>query len=962
MNFALFNSRSICNKTVGVLQLLEDFDTDICCITETWLRKADTAKFAEMKELGYSIHSQPRAGRGGGVAILFKNCLKLNPQKCKRYKTFESMESTYKSSTGEIVRISSIYRSGTSSSQSANIPLFLDEFESFLASMLDKPGKPLIMGDFNIHVEDQNDSTARKFSHILQSNGWKQHVTSSTHRDGGTLDLIISRDDSFKYDSLEIADMVITDSGTSSDHCFIAFHCNVSPELASPPEPIVYRKITSIDMDSFTEDVLKSKLCDIDSYGSLNDAVDLYDTNLSAILDKHAPQKVFTPKPNSSEWWTGHCQEAKSMRRRVERIYRNNMSNPDAKRLYRKAVTNAASVINQTRDNFYCAKLKNCEGDSKKTYAAVNKLLNKEKISSAVPSAYTDNENANNFKDFFKAKVDNIYNGIEAEQGKTSKCSVPLPKTHTLAELHSFDHVSDEELVAIIKEMSQKHCDLDPLPTKILLKCLPELLPLLSYIVNESLKLGSFPKKLKDALVRPSLKKTDLDSECLSSYRPISNLSFLSKIIEKCVALQLTKYLEENQLYSKFQSGYRKYHSCETATTRIHNDILVMADNRSRIVLLLLDLSAAFDTVNHKRLLDKLNIMYGVGGVPLLWIKSYLKDRAFCVKVKGSLSERTELNIGVPQGSILGPLLFILYTKDLENIATKHGFYIHLYADDTQLYFAFDTIHSSDLELKLSACLDEIKDWMVNNFLQLNASKTEIMILSSKYDHCSLPAELKLTVNGCPMEINSSVRSLGVLLDNKFSMSQYVTSIVQACNLQIRNLWFIASKLSMKLKTHLVHALVLSKLDYCNSVLYGISAKDLQRLQKIENSAVRFIFGKGKKAHVTQLLKKVHFLPVEYRIMFKIALLTYKCVNNLAPSYLKELITIRKPTIKNVRLDTDYFLLECPPYPSLVNTEKAFSFNSPKIWNSLPFEIRSACSVTQFKTLLKTHYFQLAFH
>lgn len=204
------------------MQLLEDFDTDICCATETWLRKDDNAKFSEMKELGYSIHSQPRAGRGGGVAVLYKKSLKVTPQKCKRFKTFESCECTFKSSSGDILRIVSIYRSGTSTSQSANIPQFLTDFEQLLVDLVDKPGKPLIMGDFNIHIEDENDSVAQRFNSLLKSCGWVQQISAATHRDGGILDLVITRDGSFTHDCIEVLDPVITDSGTSSDHYFVA--------------------------------------------------------------------------------------------------------------------------------------------------------------------------------------------------------------------------------------------------------------------------------------------------------------------------------------------------------------------------------------------------------------------------------------------------------------------------------------------------------------------------------------------------------------------------------------------------------------------------------------------------------------------------------------------------------------------------------------------------------------------
>ena len=302
-----------------------------------------------------------------------------------------------------------------------------------------------------------------------------------------------------------------------------------------------------------------------------------------------------------------------------------------------------------------------------------------------------------------------------------------------------------------------------------------------------------------------------------------------------------------------------------------------------------------------------------------------MANRSFCVKVKDSSSSSTVLEIGVPQGSILGPLLFILYTKDLEYIASMHGCCIHLYADDTQLYFTLDSDDPSQLEHSMEHCMSDIKKWMTNNFLQLNSSKTEVIVISSKFDSKNIPASLQIVKDQEAHVVSGTVKSLGLYLDSYLSMSDQITSVVQVCNIQIRNLWFIASKLSFNLKIQLVHALVLS--------------------------------------HTTPLLKKVHFLPVRFRINFKIALLAYKCLNNIAPPdpYLKELISPRQQSFKNVRLDNDYFCLSFPPSPNYVNTEKAFSHCAVKVFNSLPYDIRSAESVTSFKTKLKTYFFSLAF-
>ena len=950
------------------MELIKDFNIDNCCVTETWFKKSDTAKFSEIKELGYETMSTPRSGRGGGVAFLFKSSLNLKKQKSVKYKTFEIAVASLLCQNGSTLWISCLYRSGTPTAMSANIPLFFEEFENYLSSLIDKPGRPIILGDFNIHVEDPNCPTANKFSSLLNTNGWIQNVVGSTHIGGGTLDLVITRAQSVKLDQLNIKDICISETGTTSDHYLVSFECDMVGICNLAPITKQYRKITPLEQNVIAEKILYSELCETNKFSTLDNAVVLYNKELQNILDQHAPIKTFTLKPKRCEWWSKDCQLARTRRRKAERNYLKLIKKneciediEEAKSNYKFSAKEAAKLITSTRIQYYKLKLQKCGKNAKQSYSLVNKLLNNSS-SPKLPSCTNDSKLANNFKEFFEDKVEKIYDGITKKQTEVPNKNSHFKST-TRVELSEFKPITDESLSSIIHGMAKKHCDLDPIPTSMLIDCLPTLLPLISYIVNSSLSSGTFPKDLKNSLVRPSLKDNDLDNELYNSFRPISNLSFLSKVIEKCGFIQISEYVEHNKLLSKFQSGYRKYHSCETATLKIHNDILLMCDDNSNVIILLLDLSAAFDTVNHQRLLQKLQSLYNISGTVLNWLKSYLSNRSFKVKVNYTCSESGRIKISVPQGSILGPLLFILYTKDLEDIAATHGFIIHLYADDTQLYITFDpTTNTSNLETRVIKCMKHINEWMIQFFLKLNEDKTDALVISPKYHNVHENIEkLKLNLKGDTVELKDDVISLGVLFETKLSMSSFVNKIVNACNSHIRNLWYLASKLSFKMKIQLVHTLIHSRLDYCNSILYGISSKDMARLQKAQNSAVRFIFGRGKRSHVTKLLMKVHFLPVRYRILFKIALLVYKCINNNAPLYLKELILLREPTNFSLRIDNDFFLLNNPNPPHLKCTEKSFCYSAPKIWNSLPYNIRSSESVTAFKKKIKTFYFQKAY-
>ena len=316
-----------------------------------------------------------------------------------------------------------------------------------------------------------------------------------------------------------------------------------------------------------------------------------------------------------------------------------------------------------------------------------------------------------------------------------------------------------------------------------------------------------------------------MDHIQFSNYRPISNLTFISKAIEKSVANQLITYINKNNLNATFQSAYKQYHSAETALRscirvfmhpcvsciRVH-DILTAIDNRRTVILLLLDLSAAFDTVDHNILLSRLHERFGVTGKPFLWFQSYLSDRMQYVSVDGGPSSKHALQCGVPQGLVLGPILYLLYTSPLSDIVKKFNLSYHFYADDSQLYLSFQPTIPGDRDLAVSnieRCVLEIDHWMLVNRLNLNKDKTELLVISK---HLPVPTVQEISVVSETICSSQKARNIGVTFDNHFFFNDHIASICKSSFYHLRNISYVRKCLSSTTTEILVHAFFIFKI------------------------------------------------------------------------------------------------------------------------------------------------------
>ena len=356
--------------------------------------------------------------------------------------------------------------------------------------------------------------------------------------------------------------------------------------------------------------------------------------------------------------------------------------------------------------------------------------------------------------------------------------------------------------------------------------------------------------------------------------------------------------------------------------------------------------------------MSRLSSEIGVRSQALEWFRSYLSDRYQSVQVKDEASDRVLLLFGVPQGSVLGPVAFLIYMCPVFNIAKLHGIIMHQYADDTQLYLAFDFKKQEEAMAKMEACVNDIRLWMKLNKLQLNEDKTELLVIApARQAHKVRINSIK--IGDSVVNASQSAKNLGTTFDKTMSLDQHVSSLVKSCNFQLRSIGKARRFLTTDATEKVIHAFISSRLDCGNSLLYGLPDYQISRLQRVQNTAARILTRTKKFEHITPILKSLHWLPVSKRIEYKILTLTFKCLQeeDEAPGYLKELITKYEPRTEMTLRSFDKKLLVDPRTNLVTYGDRSFYKAAPTLWNALPLDIRQSDSLGCFQTKLKSYLF-----
>ena len=390
-----------------------------------------------------------------------------------------------------------------------------------------------------------------------------------------------------------------------------------------------------------------------------------------------------------------------------------------------------------------------------------------------------NHELSNKFSNAFNNKIDNIITDIN-ETIQTEEINEIIDYNNEASDFVNFTHfeaVSCETVETIIKKSPNKNCILDPIPTKLLKECLDVLITPITNLINKSLSTGIFPPKWKTAVISPIIKK-DKTNTNYNNYRPISNTPFISKVLEKVIISQTVPHLNSTNKFSVNNSAYKQFFSTETLLSKINSDIMCNLENQKLTLLALLDLSAAFDSVDQEKLLLILKQRFKIEKIAYQWFQSYLTNRKQYVMVNNTQSIVTSLRYGVPQGSCLGPIAFLVYISALTDVINNQNISVLSYADDTQLYLSCQSDNINNKINSLNSCIDIIRQFMLTHQLKINDNKTEFIVLGTRQQLAKINQnETTIRVGNSNISPSSSVLNLGFVFDKTMSLKSQVNNV-----------------------------------------------------------------------------------------------------------------------------------------------------------------------------------------